>query len=361
MERKMSKPKIGKPKRGGVKKNYWKLKDGSAVYGILPPFGDLADDGIWSVYYKVQYGYKNPEGKSRAFNGCEVKNRKPPYMTEIPDAATDRISMLKGKLEAAKVAKDDKTKTALLKLVGGPKSQYNTDSNHYLNAIDLQGNIGILKLRHKAFQALKAEIEKLEKKGVIPHGVENRRFFTFTRTGNAMDTTFKVDVYKEVVATKEFGDVERDVVHTLTDEILERLSDEAGKLDTLYKSPTSEQVAQIVAESDLKTGISPNIDNILGFTSNDEEEPADDGDEEPNPGETSKMAKSAAAAAPVAQEAAPAITPEVVQEETKPTVAKIVEAKKETPAVAQASAKPTTAEALSGMSDADFLKYLDVP
>ena len=49
--------KIGKPKYGNGKKIF-KIKDGDNVYRILPPLGKLADAGKWSVYQKVEWGYK---------------------------------------------------------------------------------------------------------------------------------------------------------------------------------------------------------------------------------------------------------------------------------------------------------------
>src|SRR5271156_1391683 len=97
--------KLGKAKYGAGKKTYFKLKEGDSIYRILPPLGELADDGIWSLYYKINYGYTNVSGKSRAFESSLVKNRKS-EMIEVPDAAVERLDKLKGSLEAAKAKKD---------------------------------------------------------------------------------------------------------------------------------------------------------------------------------------------------------------------------------------------------------------
>ena len=66
--------KLGQAKYGGeyVKKNNYKLKDGEQVYRILPPMGELAEQGRWSVFYNVHFGYKNSEGKLRPFQSPEV-------------------------------------------------------------------------------------------------------------------------------------------------------------------------------------------------------------------------------------------------------------------------------------------------
>jgi hypothetical protein len=375
----MSRPQIGKAKYGSTQKKFWKLKDGDSVYGILPPLGDLAQDGRWSVYYKIHYGYKDASGKSRPFQSCLVENRKS-KMVEVPDAACDRLALLKGQLQVAKDSGNEKAKEALFKLVGGQKSIYNLDNNHHVNAIDLQGNIGILKLRHKAKLALDVEIAKLRKRGIDPLGVENRRFFLFSRSGNAMDTTFKVDVYKKTINVPGVGDVEQEVVFTLTDDILDRLGDEAAQLDRIFKAPSAEEVAQIVSESTLVTGVSPNINEILGFTKNGAKTDAEEVDDSPNE-EEPEQGSSSSVGAPLGQPlVAATTTPTAVLTAPAPISAPAPQQTPQAPVVAApaptpapvaaapapapkttAAPPPTTADSLSKMSDKEFLASLGVP
>lgn len=328
--------KIGKSKYGGQQKKYWKLKDGESVFRILPPLGELADDGKWSIFYKIHYGYKNAEGKSRPFQSCEVKNRK--GMAEVGDSALDRINLLKGKLEAAKVAKDKKAQDTLLKLVGGAKSIYNLDSNHYLNAIDEQGNIGVLKLRHRAKLALDATIKELRDKGIDPLSVDNGRFFSFRRSGNALDTSFQVTVKKQVLNVEGVGQVEKDLVHKLTQDIIDRLRSEAAELNKIFKAPTAEEVAQIVKASDLVTGTTPGIDEILGVGKGNTQSQTEEVVEE----------EESSTAAPVSVETWVQITPAATAKvETKVT-----------PKVEVVSKTQTTAEQVSDMSEDEFLASL---
>ena len=185
--------KLGKAKFGFTQKKYFKLKDGDSKFRILPPMGDLADDGKWSMFYKVHYGYKNTKGKLRVFQSSLVVNRKT-KMVEVPDAADQRVKDLKAKLEAAKAAGQKAVVEKIGPLVSGQKPMYNVDSNHYMNVIDDQGNIGVLKLRHRAMEALKVQLSKLREKGVDPLSVENGRYFVFTRSGNGLDTSFAVSI-----------------------------------------------------------------------------------------------------------------------------------------------------------------------
>ena len=255
--------KMGKAKYGGNKKAYFKLKEGDSTFRILPPLGDLADEGVWSLYYRVHYGYSNAAGKSRPFESSLVKNAK--KMVEVPDAALERLEKLKAKYEEAKKAGDKKVTEMLGKLVSESKSKYNLDNNHYMNAIDTQGNIGVLKLRHTAKKALDVEIRKLREKNIDPLDPDSGRFFTFTRTGMGRETTFAVKVTTKTILVDGVGEVEQAIVHKLDEATIGRLKNEAAELQKLFKKPTAEQIDQIVAESNLQTGVSPNIDAILGY------------------------------------------------------------------------------------------------
>lgn len=362
--------KIGKAKYGITKKNYFKLKDGDSKFRILPPMGDNADKGIWSVFYKVHYGYKNSKGKLRVFQSSLVVNRKT-KMVEVPDAAVERIESLKAKLEEAKVAGNKQVVEKLGKLVSGQKPQYNIDSNHYMNVIDDQGNIGVLKLRHRAKTALEVQIKKLREKGIDPLSVDNGRYFVFTRSGSGLDTSFQVEILKKDIEVAGVGMVQQEVVHKLNDELIGRLSDEAVDLSKIFKALTAEEIARVVKASDLMTGQSPVIDELFDTKGGGDDSAGDDGidpDEEPASGTGSSTsaataaapAAAAAAAAPVAQPApvqaaAPAPAP-VAAVQAAPAPAPVQAAPVATPA--PAALPKTTSETVSDMSDDDFLKSL---
>jgi hypothetical protein len=352
----MAKPKIGNAKYGGTQKKYWKLKDGESVFRIIPPLGELADQGKWSVFYKIHYGYKNAAGKSRPFQSSEVKNRK--GMAEVGDPALDRINLLKGKLEAAKKAGDKKTVDALLTLVGGAKSIYNLDSNHYVNAIDEQGNIGVLKLRHRAKLALDATIKELRDKGIDPLSVDGGRFFSFRRSGNALDTSFQVTVKTQrLIATVDGQqmEVEKPMVHKLTEEIINRLGDEAAELGKLFRAPSAEEIQQIVDASELKSGIVQGIDDILGIQTQGggaaavTEEVFDDSADYTE--ETTASAPAQAVQQPAAVQATP-----LAAVQTKTEVK--TETTKVAPKAELVSSPQTTAQTVSDMSVDDFLADL---
>lgn len=352
---KMSKEmKIGKASYGGgarTQRKYFKLKDGESVFRILPPLGELADRGIWSVFHKVHYGYKDSQGKLKTFLSSLEINRKN-KMVEVPDAADQRIKDLKAKLEAAKQSGNSALVEKLAPLVSGKTPVYNLDSNHYMNVVDLQGNIGVLKIRHRAKAALDAVIKKLRDKGVDPLSVDNGRFFVFSRSGMGLDTTFSVEVYQEKFNVEGVGEVNRDLVHKLSDDLISRLGTEAADLNKLFKSLSAEDIERIVKSSDLMTGQSPVIDELFNSktagSNESEEEYRDEEEMEEVP-----------APAPVTPKATPAPTKAASADakSTPATTAPKTETKA-APKVTQATPPTTTAEKLAEMSDADFLKEL---
>jgi hypothetical protein len=285
---------LGKAKYGSGKKVF-KVQDGDNVYRILPPMGKLAKAGKWNMYYRVEWGYKNSAGKNRPFQDVRVVNRET-KMVEVESAAHLRREALKEaktKL-VAELRKNptDSTLKAKLNELNDAIKQYNLDSKYYMNAIDLNGQIGLLKIGHKAFMALKTEIDKLRKQGIDPLSVENGRFFNFNRsnaTGNFQDTAYQVTPYKERV-TVNGETYEKDKVHKIDDAIIARLSDEAYELSNMYPEVTAAQVEAMVK------GGAAAVDQVLGAGDN---RSADSEDDDGGSEEATTTTATATAAAPI--------------------------------------------------------------
>lgn len=335
--------KIGKAKYGSefVQRKYFKLKDGESTFRILPPLGDLAESGKWSMFYSVHYGYRSTDKKLKPFISPLVKNRKS-GMVEVPDAALERIENLKSAYAAAKEANDTKRMESLKELL----ENYNLDNNHYMNVIDEQGNIGVLKIRHRAKLALDATIKRLRDQDIDPLSIDNGRYFIFRRSGTGPETIFQVDVKSERKKVEGLGNVNVEIVHALTEDLIERLGKEAAELDKLFKRPSSEEVERIVKSSDLKTGVSPVVDELFSVkkqaaeSSESEEGFEEEGADESDTTVESKSNSSASTSSPKTAETAKASTPKAESLSTPPPSAK------------------TTAQQVSEMSDEDFLKSL---
>lgn len=253
---------LGKAKYGSGKKVF-KVQDGDNVFRILPPMGKLARTGKWNQYYRIEWGYKNSAGKNRPFQDVRVVNYET-KMVEVESAAHLRRENLKATLADLVLSlRKDPTNNTLKQQYMDTKEavkQFNLDSKYYLNAIDLNGQIGLLKVGSRALKALKAEIDKLRTTGVDPLSVENGRFFNFNRsnaTGNFQDTAYQVTVYKERV-TVNGESYEKDKTHKLDDSIISRLSSEAFELSGMYPEVTVSQVEAMVKGGPVA------VDQILG-------------------------------------------------------------------------------------------------
>lgn len=368
-------------KTGFTQKKYFKLKDGASTFRLLPPMEEMGNKGQgtdWSKYYKVHYGYKNTAGKLRIFQSTLVENKKT-KMVEVPDAADRRIKDLKAKFEEAKAAGNTAVMEKLGKLVSGQKPMYNLDANHYINAIDSQGNLGVLKLRHTCFKALEEEIKKLEAKGVDALALQGGREFTFERAGSGRQTTFKVSVGQETLNIEGVGQVNREKVSNLSEELIARTARECADLSKLYKKISPEDIERVVKSSDLLTGISPVIDELFDSkaggegSGSGEDDGGDFGDDDSSDSSGSqaaasqeaKAAKEAAAkaaadkAAAEAKAAADAKAKADAEAKAKVEAVKAEAAKSAAAAPkAEVTSGKTTAEAVAEMSDADFLKTL---
>lgn len=273
--------KFGTSKLGGgnfVKRNRYKMKDGDNIYRIVPAMGDLADEGRFSVYYNVVFGFKTSDGKHRPFQSPQVKNNKEKKI-DVHCAATDLINKLKGELEAAKKEGGEAGKVKaqqLAKLVGDfpVMGVYSLNNDHYLNVIDRQGNIGVLEMGHKAKLALDNEIKRIrDTDGFDPLAPETGRFFNIRRTGKGLDTMVQVTVVKEKVDMGNGKKGEVDVEHVIDDALADRLLTqkdgkwiykEAADLTKLYQKPTAAEVELIVSTANVLTGNSTGVDQVLG-------------------------------------------------------------------------------------------------
>lgn len=259
--------KLGKPKHEQNTKNYFAFRKDQNTFTlrILPPMGELAESGKWSVYHRVEFGHTGTDGRMKPFLSPRVVNYD--GMVEVESQSHVRREQLKTKMEAAKASGDLATQEECNTLL----RKYNQDAKHYMNAVDLQGNVGLFKIGHRGYQALKAEIDRIRKTdGVEPVGIENGRFFVFSRSGKGRDTVYTVQEYKQkqemigpngdkIVADVTFN-------HSVDEKLLNKLETDAFELNKVYPTVTAEQEARIVNEG------ATAVDEILGRKTQDKTE-----------------------------------------------------------------------------------------
>jgi hypothetical protein len=245
--------KVGNPSSGGArkKKNYFFIGQGSSVFRILPPMGNLAEAGVWSKYYAIHFGYENVEGYMRPFQSSEVKNRTN-NMIEVDDPAKDRIEKLKSQLAAVQERNKTNPSGALeakieeLNALVGFKGQYNLEKRHYVNAMNEKGEIGLLGLKHKEKLALdEARTAIKAKYGIDVIGVEGA-FIEFNKSGRSFDTLISARGHMILQADQS----EKLNRHTVDDALIGRLESEAFELDNLYVALSRDEIETIVKASE---------------------------------------------------------------------------------------------------------------
>lgn len=231
-----------------AKKKYFSIVKGTQVYRILPPLGDLADRGIWNSYAAVHYGYRDSRGFMKVFQSPKVVNRKT-KMVEVPDEAEERIK----RIEAAKAQLVDRhTKSpsealaAQIAKLEAELKTFNLEKRFYVNAMNLQGEIGLLKLKMREKNAIDAARKQIEESdGIDPIGVEGA-FLTIVKSGDgAQNSTISVtlNMKTENVNGKNFKVPN---THKVTEDLYPRLEKETFELNKLFVRPTAEEVAEIV-------------------------------------------------------------------------------------------------------------------
>jgi hypothetical protein len=351
--------KIGTPKHEKATKNYFSFKkdQNTFILRVLPPLGRLADLGKWSMFHRVEFGYTGTDGKMRPFLSPRVVNYQ--GMVEVESEAHKRRQLLEAQQKQAK----DAGNKAMEEQIGILLEKYNQDAKHYMNVIDLQGNIGLFKIGHRGFESLKAEVKRLQSEGVEPMGVENGRFFVFSRSGRGRDTIYTVQEYKQ--KTEVVGPNGQKIIadlpfpHSLNETIIAKLATDAFELDTVYPSVTPEQEYRIVHEG------AKAVDEILGGSAKTQANPASTAQAAPAaaaPAAAPAAAITATQAAPATQ-TAPAVDTAAMEELNKVLQQQQLQAQAQlqtqTVSTPQAEAPITSVPNLAAMSEEEFFKMVE--
>jgi len=323
---------------GGSKKKRFKIDDGDNIYRILPPMGSLAKKGKWSQYYSVVWGYANKEGKKRPFSDCRQINYKT-KMVDVESAAYLKLQKLKSVLASLKEKQKNGENVSpdLIKKSDEMIRNFNIENKHFINVINLKGEIGVLKIGAKAKKLLEEEIKKLTSRSIDPLSLDNGRFFNIFRSGRGNETVYQVTVHKQIKMSETGEEMETPVVHKIDQAIISRLDSEAFDLGSLYPKADEDQVKAIVGGAD--------PDLVLGLGNRNEESEESETEEDS------------------VDHAVEAKDPEPVKEEVK--VEAPVQKPVEQPKVEKApepakELSHASGTSLASMSDEDFLKQMGI-
>lgn len=227
-----------------------KVKDGSNVYRILPPFGE-SSNGYPYRKWQIIWGLIDPEsGRARPFASSMTSEKKCP-VTEYVGELKKKAEVLKSQLAAAGVSEEDqKTRLgALQKLI----SDLNPKTVYIYNAADKSGDVGLLELKSTAQKKMKAEMSQYiqdynqDPTSLQSDDTDSGLWFNITRAGLGRDTEY--DVKKMQIKTKNptTGKISfEDDRSPLPDAVVENYDNLAYDLGAVYQVKSYDELAEVL-------------------------------------------------------------------------------------------------------------------
>ena len=258
-----------------------KVEDGSNVYRVLPPFGDVDTHNNyvfkrWAVAWLI-----NPEtGKRTPFSSPLSIGEKECPVKEYAESLKDTVETLKGKMKAKGWA-DKKIKE---KLKGLYDVQWNirVAYSYAYNACDKSGNVGILELKSTAHQDMKKRIkEYITDYNQDPTSLsadlreDAGVWMNILREGEGKMTKYSVEFNNVKTKNKETGEVSITADRSPLAEAVSENYDELGyDLFSLYRQKSYDELREIllynlslIAE-ETPEAILPGYEEAAGSTSN---------------------------------------------------------------------------------------------
>lgn len=227
-----------------------KVKDGSNVYRILPPFGE-ASNGYPYRKWQIIWGLQDPEsGRARPFASSMTSEKKCP-VTEYVLALKKKAEVLKSQLAAAGV--DEETQKERLGALNKLISDLNPKTVYIYNAADKSGDVGLLELKSTAQKKMKAEMSQYiqdynqDPTSLNSEDTDSGLWFNITRAGLGRDTEY--DVKKMQIKTKNptTGKISfEDDRSPLPDAVVENYDNLAYDLSSVYQVKSYDELAEVL-------------------------------------------------------------------------------------------------------------------
>lgn len=280
----MSTTGFGVPSYTAGRKNRWpltrKLKF-APIFRILPQANGNPN---WYEYFRKHFGFSievTNNGKTREIPkpwGCILEQDRTSKMVtrECEECSViAKRTFEKTQLDVAYKGGtlDGKTYQEKVEPINKFLMKHNLDKRYWMNAINVNGEVGLLGLKYKAYKALRACMDEALKAGIDPLRVDQGVQFEFTITGETFnDTEYQCKIVKEVKNIDGIG-YETIKRAPLTQEQL-------ASLPPLCWDLRSQEVSGIITPAQVKalveSGGDPKlVEQILGTSA-----AAEDGDDE---------------------------------------------------------------------------------
>jgi hypothetical protein len=234
---------------GGIGRGKWfRLEQGDNYYRILPPYGSLAVEGRYSHYWAFHGGFKNSEGITQMFRCIEKKDKNKVITTHCPVCDLVASLMLQHENAKSMIATGQVTKEQVDAFWDQQIFPIKAQKAFFVNAVNQQGEVGVLQLPYKAHQALDQLLKTapgdanigLDLTGMRGGWVKIKKVQPFK---GSKDVTFGAEVVYERTSA---GLAVK--THDLTPEFIQTaVIPNARDLLTLFRSISPEDVAALAA------------------------------------------------------------------------------------------------------------------
>lgn len=227
-----------------------KVKDGSNVYRILPPFGE-ASNGYPYKKWQIIWGLQDPEsGRARPFASSMTSEKRCP-VTEYVLLLKKKAETLKSELAQAGVSEEEANERAgaLQKLI----SDLNPKTVFIYNAADKSGEVGLLELKSTAQKQMKAEMTNYiqeynqDPTSLNSDDTDSGLWFNITRAGLGRDTEYAVKKVQIKTKNPTTGKISfEDDRSPLPDAVVENYANLGYDLNSVYQVKSYDELADIL-------------------------------------------------------------------------------------------------------------------
>jgi hypothetical protein len=227
-----------------------KVKNGSNIFRILPPFGD-SSNGYPYRKWQIIWGLSDPSsGRVRPYASPMLTEKRCP-VTEFVNELKDRLSKMDGDLKGHglddKAVRKHPKYARLAQFIRdiSPKTTY------IYNAADKAGVVGLLELKSTAHKDMKTCMnDYIRDYNQDPTSLNSADddsgvWFNVKRSGEGFDTEYKVEKVQNRIKGPS-GVVFQDDRSPLADVIVENFDNLAYDLSSVYKSTTYDEVNEIL-------------------------------------------------------------------------------------------------------------------
>ncbi len=244
------------------------------VYRVFPPLFSLADKGAVTYYYKTHSIWLTSKtGKQYPVTfKCLLRKKDKVVTQDCPHCtlAEKYQAMYDQGQELLKGMPEGESKEAQKKQLGEflRNKVWNTqsDGKNYLNVIDVNGKIGVLRVSYKQYEAFKARVADLGTQyKTDPTGMTGifLNFSKFSPYKGSKDVTFAVDAFMEQTIGANGMPSMNFKYHQLTDDVIAKMEKECEDLTLLYKDIAYADAQELASKYEDKEALKAACDRIF--------------------------------------------------------------------------------------------------